>query len=491
MNLTFEQFEKLAERYNIIPLYDELPADLDTPVSAYLKIKEGDYGFLFESVVGGEKWARYSFLGTKPYKIYQCKDSQIQITDAENRLLKTIPFQENPFFCFREIYDEWKVYEDPDLPRFFGGFVGYFGYDIISYFEKIDFSDLKKDSFPDFYLMLTESLVVFDNLKQVMKVVCPVFLESGQDLKKAYEQAKQRIETIQTKLSSPLPKQNEMPVGLEQAKVQEALSKDEFCQIVEKAKDYIEAGDIFQVVLSNRFEINVDDLDPFWVYRKLRRINPSPYMYYLKLNDISVVGASPEILVRLEEDQVIVRPIAGTRKRGKTEIDDLNLEKELLQDPKEVAEHIMLVDLGRNDVGRVSQVGTVHVDEEKVIERYSHVMHIVSQVSGLLHPQYDVFDVLVAAFPAGTLSGAPKIRAMEIIAELEKTARGIYGGAIGYLGLNKNMDLAIAIRTAVFHKNKAIVQAGAGIVYNSIPENEYQECLNKAKGMIAAIQAND
>lgn len=493
-SLSFEKFAELAKSYNLIPLSDEMPADLDTPVSAFLKLKTDEYDFLFESVVGGEKWGRYSFLGTRPKKVYFLEGERLKVYDLRAKTFEDCPFGGSPMNALRDMLEDLRPYEDPTLPRFFGGLVGYLSYDMVKNFDAIRLANPRELDVPDMCFLHTDTVVIFDNFGQVMKIVCPVALPLGiksntELLKTFYGEACAKIEAVKAALAKPnRPESFVAKPAAGAGEVQGALSESEFMALVAKAKDYIEAGDIFQVVLSNRFTLSAAGTDPFTVYRRLRRLNPSPYMFYLKIKDLAVVGASPEILVRLEDDKVTVRPIAGTRRRGKTDEEDKALEQELLADPKELAEHIMLVDLGRNDVGRVSAIGSVHVDEEKTVERYSHVMHLVSQVSGRLGAGKDAFDVIAAAFPAGTLSGAPKIRAMEIIEELEKTARGLYGGAIGYVSFTKNTDLAIAIRTAVFSGDKAVVQAGAGIVYNSDPASEYQECVNKAMALVKAIQ---
>lgn len=495
MNLSFEQFVALAASHDLIPLCDDLPADLDTPVSAFLKLRTGEYDFLFESVVGGEKWARYSFLGTKPRTVYSLSGGRLQAYDTVKKKSEDIAFEGNPLDVFRARFKNLRSYQDPDLPRFFGGLVGYLSYDMVKYFEPIALTKPAAAVVPEMCFLESDAVVIFDNLKQLMKVVASVRLPRGAStatLKALYDEAASKIAAIKTVLLS-VPAmtflaKGDLPERAAADSVAPAVSRDDFCAMVEAAKEFIQAGDIFQVVLSNRFEMPAADIDPFEVYRRLRRVNPSPYMFFLQFGDLKIAGASPEILVRLEDGRIEVRPIAGTRPRGKTEAEDLELERELLADPKELSEHIMLVDLGRNDVGRVARTGTVRVDEQKVVERYSHVMHLVSHVSGTIAQDRDVFDVIAAAFPAGTLSGAPKIRAMEIIEASEDAARGIYGGAIGYVSFTGNTDLAIAIRTAVFADDKIIVRAGAGIVANSIAENEYQECVNKAAGMIQAIR---
>lgn len=491
MNLNFEEFLTVAKTHSLVPLYSSLPADLDTPVSAFLKLKSDRLDFLFESVVGGEKWARYSFLGTGIKRLYTLSGDHVAVTDAHGVTFK-LPFQNSPFEVLRDEFKDLNAYQDPKLPRFFGGYVGYFGYDIVNRFEKISEKN-GTDSLSDFMLMLADDIVIFDNLDQEMRVVSCVMIPQNAHNNEAvlhdlYGQACIRISRIKEKL-----KHNSLDLTTDHnpvmGKVTQNQNEQVYCKHVRQAKDYIEAGDIFQVVLSLRCDIETQNLDPFEVYRAIRRINPSPYMYYLRFDDLKIIGASPELLVRVEDGVVEVRPIAGTRKRGQTPQQDLKLEQELKTDPKERAEHVMLVDLGRNDIGRVAKTGTVSVDENEVVERYSHVMHLVSHVSGELRDDLDVFDAIQATFPAGTLSGAPKIRAMQIIDELEPDQRGLYGGAVGYVSFTGNTDLAITIRTAVMQGDMVTVQAGAGIVYNSVPEKEYEECQNKAKAMLKALQS--
>jgi len=491
MNLTFVQFADLATRHNVIPLYEDLPADLETPVSAFLKIREGKNDFLLESVVGGEKWARYSFLGTRPRKIFRLLNGLFQIFD-QNGDVETIAFKNSPLDVLRDEFAGYEVYADVGLPRFFGGIVGYLSYDMVRYFDAIALENPRDNQVPDLLFLLTDSVIIFDSLRQVLQVVQTVVLADDDRqnltiLQKIYDEALAKISQVREKLAAPLvlPEDNLNTAPLKEL---ESVSADVFCDRVARAKEYIVAGDVFQVVLSRRTVLERCGRDPFAAYRALRRINPSPYLYFLDFDDLAIVGASPEVLVRLEEGHVAVRPIAGTRKRGVTPEADLALEIELKADPKERAEHVMLVDLGRNDIGRVAQIGSVKVDELEVVERYSHVMHLVSHVSGRLSEDKDVFDVIGATFPAGTLSGAPKIRAMEIIEELETHARGVYGGAIGYVSFTQNLDMAIAIRTAVFKEETIIVQAGAGIVYHSVPETEFEECVNKAMAVMKAIE---
>jgi anthranilate synthase component 1 len=492
MNLDFDNFCQIAQSCNVIPVFDELPADLDTPVSAFLKIRQGKNDFLLESVVGGEKWARYSFLGTAPRKIFRLLNGCFQIID-ETGEAETVTFKKNPLEVLRDEFADYRVHADPRLPRFFGGVVGYLSYDMVRYFDNILLENPRDNQVPDLLFLLTGTVVIFDTLKQVMQVVHTVILSEDEranaaGLRKSYDEALKRIVAVKERLHAPMPEIPESQASILPVRERESVPKAVHEDMVLRAKEYIAAGDAFQVVLSRRTVLERNDRDAFATYRSLRRINPSPYLYFFDFDDLSIVGASPEVLVRVEDGMVAVRPIAGTRKRGDSAESDRALEADLRADPKELAEHIMLVDLGRNDVGRVAVLGSVKVDELEVVERYSHVMHLVSHVSGKLSPDHDVFDVIAATFPAGTLSGAPKIRAMEIIEELESHARGVYGGAVGYVSFTGNMDLAIAIRTAVFKEEEIIVQAGGGIVYHSDPASEFEECVNKAKAVMMAIE---
>lgn len=495
MNLNFSQFAALAKNYNVIPLFEELPADLDTPVTAFAKLRTKKYGFLFESVVGGEKWARYSFVGVAPRRVYSLLSGRWKILEPGGRGRILPCDKSDPLGPLRQESQGWQTYQDKNLPRFFGGLVGFMTYRMVHYFENIPAPHAIDKNIPDLSFLLMDQVVIFDNLRQVMKVVACVFIDEAwrsdaRQLKKAYDRACRQIQGILQKLKRPVKLKilSSRKPGLKNPVPRSTLEKDSFCDIVSQAKAYIEAGDVFQVVLSNQFVLKPFRQDALEIYRHLRRLNPSPYMYFLEMDELKIVGASPEILVRVEDRQIALRPIAGTRPRGHTEEEDVALEAELRADPKELAEHIMLVDLGRNDVGRVAKTGTVRVDEQKRVERYSHVMHLVSQVSGQVLEDKDAWDVIRACFPAGTLSGAPKIRAMQIIEELEPVDRSLYGGAVGYVSLTGNADLAIAIRTAAITGKKVLVQAGAGIVYNSVPEKEYEESVNKARGMILAVQ---
>lgn len=485
-----ETFKALSLKGNLIPVYKEILADTETPVSASLKLG-GSPSFLLESMIGGEKWARYSFLGSKPSRIIKGWGNKIEIKDAKKGIerIKT----KNPFEIIKRELAVYKPVEVPNLPRFYGGLVGYIGYDMVRFFEELP--DYKKESLrlPDLFLMVTDTVIIFDNLKGKIKVVSNAHI-NDKTVEEAYREAEQKIDNIIEKLRRAKGKNrkaNPLLPSLIKDEQQRRysssfISKEAFEKAVSKCKEYIFSGDIVQVVLSQRFACEFST-DPFNVYRALRIINPSPYMYYIDTGDMKLVGSSPEILVRLEGRQIILRPIAGTRKRGETEEEDIRLEEELRKDPKEIAEHIMLVDLGRNDVGRVAEIGSVKVTELMSVERYSHVMHLVSNVQGILRKELDAFNVLEACFPAGTVTGAPKVRAMEIIEELEPIRRGPYAGAVGYISYSGNMDTCITIRTLLIKGNKIYVQAGAGIVADSIPEKEYEETVNKAMGMMKAV----
>ncbi|PLX88079.1 MAG: anthranilate synthase component I [Desulfuromonas sp.] len=478
-------FSQLSYRGNLIPVYREILADMETPVSAFRKIDDGSTSFLLESIEGGEKWARYSFLGSGPARMFRCRDRYYEIV-VDGRV-ESSGEVDDPLARLRDIMAVYQPVDIDGLPRFFGGAVGYLGYDMVRFVEELPDSNNRDIDAWDACFLLTEGLLIFDNMRQKIKVVCNVHLAAGEDPATAYRRGLERIDGLIDKLRQPLPQAVAPQSVGNGADLQPNFTPDAFRAAVERCKEYIRAGDIFQVVLSQRFSGDLQ-ADPFDIYRALRTINPSPYMFFLRFDDTLVVGASPEVLVRKEGDRVDVRPIAGTRPRGATTEEDQHLEEDLLADPKECAEHIMLVDLGRNDVGRVSVGGSVEVSELMVIERYSHVMHIVSNVCGRLRPELDAFDVFRAAFPAGTLSGSPKIRAMEIIDELEPSRRGVYGGAVGYFSFSGNMDLAIAIRTLVVEGDRVHLQAGAGIVADSDPEMEYQETLNKARGVKRAIE---
>jgi anthranilate synthase component 1 len=483
---SFDDFVELAKRGNVVPVACEILGDLETPVSAFLKIHRGRHGFLLESVQGGEKWGRYSFLGTEPARVWRARGHGIEIRQRDGATLRTEAA--NTLDALREWLRGLRPVAVPGLPRFSAGAVGYIAYDLVRDFERLP-SRAKDDlELPDALFLLADRLLVFDNVKQRIQLIANVFLEDGADLRRGYDGAIASIEDWLARLAEPavVPTLRARRDG--DAPLRSNLSQAEYEAMVRRAKEYVQAGDVIQVVLAQRFEGELRAA-PFNVYRSLRSINPSPYMFFLDLDELSLAGASPEVMVRVENGEVTVRPIAGTRPRGTVERDDVLLEQELLNDPKEAAEHIMLVDLGRNDVGRVAAVGSVEVTERLVVERYSHVMHIVSNVRGKLAAGRDAFDAFRSTFPAGTLSGAPKIRAMEIIEELEPVRRGVYGGAVGYFDLSGNMDTGIAIRTALFKNGRVYVQTGAGIVADSVPEREHLECLNKARGMFQALKA--
>jgi anthranilate synthase component 1 len=483
-SLSKAQFLSLANNYNLIPIYQEIIDDFDTPVSAYLKLGNTNDSFLLESVEGGETLGRYSFIGFNPFLKLVCQNEEIVV---EGEFNQTISKVDNPLKILRQIISQYKLAPVPGLPPFHGGAIGYLSYDCISYFEKIPRQGKNDLNLPEMIFLFTDVLVIFDHLKHRVKVLTNARVNSADPIK-AYDKAistiVQTVNHLRKPVSiKPLAPKPETKIN----SVQANMPKSQFIKAVEKSKEYIFAGDILQVVISQRFSLPIT-VKPFQIYRLLRTINPSPYLGFLKFKETTLIASSPEPLVKVNGSQVITRPIAGTRPRGKTDEADKALEKELLTDEKEAAEHIMLVDLGRNDLGRVCRPGTVKIDDLMFIERYSHVMHIVSQVSGQLKERRDAFDVLESAFPAGTVSGAPKIRAMEIISELEPTLRGPYAGVFGYFSFSGNLDSGITIRTIVIKDKVAYVQAGAGIVADSDPEREYQETVNKAMALIRAVK---
>ena len=492
-----QEFLKLTKKGNLIPVYKEILGDLETPVSAYFKIaRNTKYSFLLESVEGEAKVARYSFLAKDPELVFESKNNKVKISrltgpQASERVLTV---QDTPLSYIRDILKKYKFVNIPHLPRFCGGLVGYLSYDVVKFFEKLPCKTKDDLNLPDTLLVLAKNLIIFDHLNHNIKAVHCVEIDpkdsQAQKLRK-YRAAQKHIDQTIRLLNSPLEVKTHTESGKSSSgkkiKVRSNTTAARFKKMVMEAKKLIHSGEIIQVVLSQRFEVDIKT-DPFNIYRTLRAINPSPYMFYLNFNGVRIIGASPELLVRCENGIVETRPIAGTRPRGKDERQDALFAKDLLNDPKERAEHIMLVDLGRNDLGRVCQRGTVCLSEFMSVEKYSHVMHIVTNVKGKLKKGKDALDVLQAAFPAGTVSGAPKIRAMEIIEDLERVARGPYAGCIGYFSFSGNLDSCITIRTVVSHKNKAYVQAGAGIVADSRPAKEYQETVNKAKAQIKAIE---
>ncbi len=479
--ITEQEFNALAQQgYNRIPLVSETFADLDTPLSLYLKLANRPFSYLLESVQGGERFGRYSFIGLPADTRVTVRGKLVTLTHKDSVTTHEV---DNPLDFIREYQTRFKVAALPDLPRFCGGLAGYFGYETIRYIEPRLAKIHKPDVIgtPDILLMLTEQLAVVDNLSGKLTFIVYANPEQAD----AYLIGRQRLQelTAHLRLSVDIPHAPATHGGAAKSE----FGAEAFKSAVVKSKQYIFDGDIMQVVLSQRMA-QPFPASPLSLYRALRSVNPSPYMFYYDMGDHHVVGASPEILVRLEGNEVTVRPIAGTRPRGKTPQQDAELAQELLADPKELAEHLMLIDLGRNDIGRVAQNGTVKLTEKMIIERYSHVMHIVSNVEAALKPGLNAMDVLKATFPAGTVSGAAKVRAMEIIDELEPSKRGIYAGAVGYLGFNGDMDLAIALRTAVVKDNMLYVQAGAGIVADSVPDSEWQETLNKARAVLRAAE---
>ncbi|MGH7234911.1 MAG: anthranilate synthase component I [Nitrospiraceae bacterium] len=489
-SLSFEEFRSLAARGNLIPLYREILADFETPVSAFTKINHGPSAYLLESVEGGENWARYSFLGSGSPIVVQEERGKLVVTRGSG--VRRVPIGgksgANPLERIRDLMAAYRPVTVPDLPRFVGGAVGYLGYDVVRSFEDIPARRKDELGLPELAFLLTDTLLIFDNVSQKIKVVANGHVLSGREseIRRAYADATARIERMIARLKRPLhrtpPKQRRKPLTFSAN-----MSRADFEKMVMRTKEYIRAGDVVQAVVSQRWDVRIQTA-PLEIYRALRVINPSPYMYYLRVGGVELVGSSPETLVRCEDGRVSVRPIAGTRRRGATEEQDRMLERELLADEKERAEHVMLVDLGRNDVGRVARKGTVRVDGFMQVERYSHVMHLVSQVNGELDPSMNAYDVMRACFPAGTVSGAPKIRAMEIIEELEPTRRGPYAGAVGYFSFSGNMDTCINIRTIVIKGRQAYIQAGAGIVADSDPEREYEETCNKARAMMKAVE---
>jgi anthranilate synthase component 1 len=482
--MTEQDFQALAAQgYTAIPILREVLADLDTPLSTYLKLANGPYSYLFESVHGGEKWGRYSIIGLPCAQVIRVYGKRVCL--YQDNVLQQEEEVEDPLAWIETYQQTYKVAAAPGLPKFTGGLVGYFGYDTIRYIESRLANTNKEDplQLPDILLMVSQEVIVFDNLSGKLYLIVHV----NPAERDAYAQAQARIDQLIKQLDSATPQHvNVKSRSVAETDFVSGFTQQGFEAAVDKIKSYIIDGDVMQVVISQRMATPFH-ARPLDLYRALRSLNPSPYMFYLDLNDFHVVGSSPEILVRYEDGMVTVRPIAGTRPRGKTEEQDLALEQDLLADPKEIAEHLMLIDLGRNDVGRIAQTGTVKLTEKMIIERYSHVMHIVSNVTGEIKENMSAMDVLRATFPAGTVSGAPKIRAMEIIDDLEPVKRGVYAGAVGYIGWTGNMDTAIAIRTAVIKDQTLHIQAGAGIVYDSVPRNEWDETMNKGRAIFRAV----
>ena len=485
-----EDLKKLAEKGNLIPVFCDVIADMETPVSAYYKICRSSasdtFAFLLESIEGGENIARYSFLGINPNSVFIQKNGKAEQIIGTEKVSIT---GADVFARINKILKKYKPVNVPGLPPFIGGAVGYASYDIVSEIEKtVESPDFSPYDLPEAFFMIADTVLVFDRVKHAIKVISQAFLEEGENIYQVYDEAVEKIRKIvkllQTSIIIPPVKLDEN--SHDSADYSSNKTEEEFHEMVNKTKQYIYNGDIIQAVISQRFSMD-SKVSPIALYRALRMINPSPYMFLLNCGDFSVVGASPEIHAKCINRKITVRPIAGTRKRGSTEEADLTLEKELLNDPKERAEHIMLVDLARNDVGRIAETGSVKVDQLMTIERYSHVMHIVSTVNGILDEKYEADCVMRSTFPAGTLSGAPKVRAMQIISEQEKEKRGPYGGVVAYYSFDGNIDSCITIRTAVIKNNKVYIQAGAGIVADSDPAKEYEETQNKARALINAV----
>ncbi|MFZ3071915.1 MAG: anthranilate synthase component I [Thermodesulfobacteriota bacterium] len=477
---TLDEFREIAKTHNLIPVGRDILADTETPVSAFMKIDNGGEAFLLESVEHGEKWGRYSFIGASARAVIKGFSGVLEITEDGNTTTK----KGDPIELLASYMSSWKAAPAPEDMIFSGGAVGFFSYDAVRYIEKIP-DIIKKDTgIPDLCFMITDTFLVFDNAEQKIKAVCNARTTDNGSIEAAYRLAVEKIDALvkrlrQGRVNAVNPPSEDLPVASN-------FPKEKFKAAVERVKEYIAAGDVIQTVISQRFETKLN-CEPFDIYRALRVTNPSPYMFFLRLGGVELAGSSPEILVRVEGKDITIRPIAGTRKRGRDEAEDNALERELLSDPKERAEHIMLVDLGRNDVGRVAVPGSVKVTELMVTERYSHVMHIVSNVRAIKKDGVDAFGVFRACFPAGTLTGAPKIRAMEIIEEVEPMRRGVYGGCVGYVGFSGNMDMCITIRTVIVKDGMAYVQSGAGIVADSVPEKEFEETVNKARGVLKAV----
>jgi anthranilate synthase component 1 len=487
----FEEFVELACGASLVPIYRQLTGDTLTPVSAFCKVQEGDWSFLFESVVGGERLGRYSFLGSGPFLRFEAYENRVQIHEQPVRGpgRRTELDHPDPLLLLEERLADYRAPQVPGLPRFCGGAVGYAGYDAVRYVERLPRPPADDRGLPDLCFAFYDRMVIFDHVNKTVAAVAHAHVDPA-DLRGSYQRACERVDRLVERLQqgvADLQLTDIDPTGEISLSYQSNFERQAFEDAVRKCLEYIKAGDIFQVVLSQRLQTETR-ARPFDIYRALRVVNPSPFLIYLKAGPLCLVGSSPEIMARVEGDRLTIRPLAGTRPRGRTEEEDQRLAEELMADPKERAEHIMLVDLGRNDVGRVARYGTVQLSDVLSVERYSHVMHLCSTVTGRLPPGKTAFDALRSCLPAGTLSGAPKVRAMEIIDELEPHRRGPYGGAVGYVDFSGNMDTCIALRTLVLKGQTAYLQAGAGIVYDSIPANEYEETLNKARGLLRALE---
>ena len=486
----FEDFASRAGSAACVPVYRQLVGDNLTPVSAFSRIERQAPSFLFESVVGGEKVGRYSFLGTEPFLRFEARGRSIRVLESAPPAIERRYEADDPFAELEALVDRYKAAHVPGLPRFTGGAVGYAGYDAVRYTERLPNVPKDDRGLPDLSFAFFDRMVLFDHIRKTVLVVAHAHLTPGCDVKAAYDHACARVDELVERLNTPaadLPLRDIHAEGPVELQPRSNFTREGYEDVVRRVQEYIKAGDAFQVVPSQRFELTTT-AKPFNIYRVLRVVNPSPFLFYLTFEDFQLIGSSPEILVRVEEGLVTIRPLAGTRRRGKDEAEDQALAEELLADPKERAEHIMLVDLGRNDVGRVAEYDSVTLSDVMKVERYSHVMHITSNVTGKLKEGMTAFDALRAGLPAGTVSGAPKVRAMEIIDEMEPTKRGPYAGAVGYIDFTGNMDTCIALRTLVMHGDTAYVQAGGGVVYDSVPADEYQETVNKASGLLKAIE---
>ncbi|RJP33237.1 MAG: anthranilate synthase component I [Candidatus Omnitrophota bacterium] len=484
---TFERFQELSQQGNMIPVYRVIMADLDTPVSAFIKLAEDDHphAFLLESVEQGEKLGRYSFIGVNPSHIFICRGNTLIQINGEKRIEHQLNKDKDPLTVLQQFMSRYKAVEVEGLPPFFGGLVGYLGYEMTQHFERLEFNNRDDFNVPDAVFYFADTLVIFDHFQRTMMVAANVLLNSSPE--ETYYDAVRRIDRVVKKLQSPLSRIS-FGAGLTtHSPVKTNWNKNAFLKAVEQSKEYIKAGDIYQVQVGIRSDVEITS-GPLDLYRALRRINPSPYTFFFRHENLCLVGGSPEILVKMTNNQVTYRPIAGTRRRGRTEEEDHFLERELLNDAKEQAEHIMLVDLGRNDIGRVCNFHTVKVTDLMYVERYSHVMHLVSNVEGELRDDNDAYDLMRATFPAGTVTGSPKIRSMEIIEELEETRRGPYAGAVGWFGLTGGLDFCITLRTIVVIGTRAYIQASAGIVADSQPELEYKEVMNKSCAMLRAVE---
>jgi anthranilate synthase component 1 len=479
----FKEFTRLAKQGNLVPVYETYTADLLTPVGAHLRLaSHAKYSFLLESVEGGENIARYTFTGANPAEVFRSRGRHCSLESSGKR----VEFEDDPVEKLRRLTKRYHPVRIPGLPPLTGGAIGYFAYDMVRLIEKIPAAGRDDVGLDDCVMMFYLGLVVFDHVQHRVWIIRNVFTEGKGSLREKYDEAIREVRRTRKIMEQPLPRDRRTPTP-KPLRMESNITKAQFVAGVRKAKEYIRAGDVFQVVASQRFSAKTSAA-PFEIYRALRVVNPSPYLYFLHLDDVSVVGSSPEMLVKVQGREASYRPLAGTRPRGRTDAEDRELEVELLADPKERAEHVMLVDLGRNDLGRVCEYGSVKVDRLMFVERYSHVMHLASSLSGKLRSDADCFGALMACFPAGTLSGAPKVRAMEIIDELEPTRRGLYGGAILYLDFSGNLDSCIGLRTLVAKGGRAYVQAGAGIVADSVPELEYEESVNKARAVIRALE---